>query len=46
MPIQHVTVPLPGFLRIVGQKTFGFPEARATIALYQEPDSLCYRVET
>jgi hypothetical protein len=43
---QHVTGPLPGFLRVVVQKTFGFPEARGTIALYQEPDSLCYRAET
>ena len=28
------------------QKTFGFPEARATIAPDQEPDSLYYRAET
>jgi hypothetical protein len=31
---------------MVVQKTFGFPEARDTIALYQEPDSLYYRAET
>ena len=33
-------------LGVVVQKTFGFPEARDTMTLYQEPDSLYYRAET
>jgi multidrug efflux pump subunit AcrB len=46
-PVVPCKVPdIGSILAVLVQKTFGFPEARDTISLYQEPDSLYYRAAT